>query len=483
MRTKTTLALTGIWFSLSAIIAFFITGSVLFGARTERNYRNLIDSAAANHAVASAHYIAALEGGFAALAEFAGEIEDADELAAFLDSYAQSQRNVNFIGVNRLLPNIGEGDHADITARVSAIPDDGRLYAVPFQNTPTVEYGLAIRGEIGGNSDTLMIVYSAAAVSSVLESVTLPAGGRLALRDTHGNIIDGVRLSNSLPDIRGEIRRGHSVGESGWTVYAVGNVRAVRETASDALNGLFAITFLLCAAGLVMTLLITRRLGIPLDDITKAMSQLRRGDRAVRITVAPRDARNEYGELAARFNDFADALSGKATRKDEKPLPLRISRVSLDALTGVYSRRAVTDYINAQIMGTPATPFTPFAVIYVTLKEFTDFNDKRGHASGDLALRFAARELQEAISEHGGGGEVGRYGGDEFVLAVRGSTEKDAKDIAKQIMKRLKSGYTEDSSEKITIVPEIGIAMVTNTPAEAAGVISAAINNMRGNRK
>lgn len=82
---------------------------------------------------------------------------------------------------------------------------------------------------------------------------------------------------------------------------------------------------------------------------------------------------------------------------------------SFDSLTGLLSRRAVLDEVNARI-----TKRDHFALALVDLDGFKTVNDSRGHAMGDALLRAVSQRFLAC------GDAVGRLGGDEFVVLLDG---------------------------------------------------------------
>jgi diguanylate cyclase (GGDEF)-like protein/PAS domain S-box-containing protein len=91
----------------------------------------------------------------------------------------------------------------------------------------------------------------------------------------------------------------------------------------------------------------------------------------------------------------------------------------LDALTEVYSRRAMMDRIEAAVLS--ADEF-PVALYFIDLDGFKAVNDELGHREGDQVLVAIAQALRQGA---GAGHAVGRFGGDEFlVLAPVGDREE-----------------------------------------------------------
>lgn len=85
-----------------------------------------------------------------------------------------------------------------------------------------------------------------------------------------------------------------------------------------------------------------------------------------------------------------------------------------DSLTGVLSREAFADELDQAFAGAEKKPF---ALLFIDLNDFKQVNDKYGHLVGDDCLRAAGQRLSSVIR---GGDAVGRFGGDEFLILLRG---------------------------------------------------------------
>jgi len=87
-------------------------------------------------------------------------------------------------------------------------------------------------------------------------------------------------------------------------------------------------------------------------------------------------------------------------------------RAWLDPLTQTYNRQRFHELLEAAIRRHPSAP-PP--VLMVDLNHFKQLNDTLGHAEGDRALLRVAERLRESVLPED---LVGRYGGDEFVVAL-----------------------------------------------------------------
>jgi diguanylate cyclase (GGDEF)-like protein len=92
-----------------------------------------------------------------------------------------------------------------------------------------------------------------------------------------------------------------------------------------------------------------------------------------------------------------------------------------DALTGAASRLRATHLI-ANFLRLADRQKLPVALAVLDLDHFKQVNDTHGHATGDEVLRKLVRLLGEKLRE---GDVLARWGGEEFVVAMFGSTKED----------------------------------------------------------
>ncbi len=91
-----------------------------------------------------------------------------------------------------------------------------------------------------------------------------------------------------------------------------------------------------------------------------------------------------------------------------------------DALTGLLSRRAVLAALDAGLMARESV-----GVIYCDIDKFKEINDTLGHPAGDELLIGISTRLTEAAKEAPFDCEVGRLGGDEYLLVATGGTKAE----------------------------------------------------------
>jgi len=90
-----------------------------------------------------------------------------------------------------------------------------------------------------------------------------------------------------------------------------------------------------------------------------------------------------------------------------------------DSLTGVSNRRALISSLT-ETLAFARRHNMPFWVVFIDLDHFKQINDRFGHRAGDRLLETITARLRQLLRQDD---IIGRYGGDEFVLLLRGGPE------------------------------------------------------------
>jgi diguanylate cyclase (GGDEF)-like protein len=89
----------------------------------------------------------------------------------------------------------------------------------------------------------------------------------------------------------------------------------------------------------------------------------------------------------------------------------------LDELTGVMTRSAILNQLDQAVAAAGQENHT-LTLIFLDLDHFMRFNEEYGHVVGDMFLNGIMKMFKDTFGQDQ---LVGRYGGDEFVAAVRGA--------------------------------------------------------------
>jgi diguanylate cyclase (GGDEF)-like protein len=133
---------------------------------------------------------------------------------------------------------------------------------------------------------------------------------------------------------------------------------------------------------------------------------------------------------------------------------------SCDSLTGCLNRRTFVEQAEALLAEALASR-RPFAFMMIDADHFKSINDRFGHQAGDRVLVGLSDHLRRYC---GPPNLVGRYGGEEFCIALIGLSDAAVQHLAEQIRRSVAS-VTAWLPGNATVTVSIGIATVQDAPA------------------
>ncbi|MDD5496549.1 MAG: sensor domain-containing diguanylate cyclase, partial [Candidatus Omnitrophica bacterium] len=95
------------------------------------------------------------------------------------------------------------------------------------------------------------------------------------------------------------------------------------------------------------------------------------------------------------------------------------------------------------------------SLLILDIDNFKNYNDRYGHAAGDLVLKHMAREISSMVRE---GDIIARYGGEEMALLLFGMNKKEAALEAEAIRKRIEKGSMMLRRQKMPLTVSIGLS-------------------------
>jgi diguanylate cyclase (GGDEF)-like protein len=129
----------------------------------------------------------------------------------------------------------------------------------------------------------------------------------------------------------------------------------------------------------------------------------------------------------------------------------RLRRLALvDALTGILNRRAIFEVLEKCVANVDRTG-RDLSILMVDIDHFKSLNDAHGHIQGDCVLKSVASLLKQASRLQD---EVGRYGGEEFLIVLPESGEDEAMTVAERVRREVQ----DHECEGLWVTVSVGVA-------------------------
>ncbi len=133
----------------------------------------------------------------------------------------------------------------------------------------------------------------------------------------------------------------------------------------------------------------------------------------------------------------------------------RIEQLAItDKLTGVYNRRAF-DLFMSQILRESERNQEHLSLILMDIDHFKQVNDTLGHLAGDKTIQEVVRVTRGMIRN---ADIICRWGGEEFLLIMRGCDEADGMRMAEKIRTAVEAQAIYYEGRKITVTVSLGVA-------------------------
>jgi diguanylate cyclase (GGDEF)-like protein len=160
------------------------------------------------------------------------------------------------------------------------------------------------------------------------------------------------------------------------------------------------------------------------------------------------------------------ALEVKKVNLYEKVQELAIT----DGLTGIYVRRHFLERLNEE-MPRARRHKLKLSMLMIDLDHFKQCNDTYGHLVGDIVLKEIAKIMKEHIRQVD---LLGRYGGEEFVIALPDTDKNSAAHVSDRIRQSVEKHKFRAYDETITMTISIGVATYPEDGDDVAVLIDRA---------
>ncbi len=138
-----------------------------------------------------------------------------------------------------------------------------------------------------------------------------------------------------------------------------------------------------------------------------------------------------------------------------------------DPLSGCLNRRAFFEQFSA-LFKTAQTEGPELTCMMVDLDHFKRINDRFGHAVGDDVIAGTAKILREITGEDG---IVGRYGGEEFCIALKGLQPSRCLELANEIRGEIQRTSVDWLGDNNRATSSIGLAHLSSHPNDVKEIV------------
>lgn len=240
------------------------------------------------------------------------------------------------------------------------------------------------------------------------------------------------------------------------------------------------VILLLIALGefLALSYIIVRPVSVIADALAKGVDQDGNITRDIPIS-----SRDEFGKLAALFNDMRSQLNEANLRLQSKieladsrlqennqqlrqqatelqSLNEELRRLTItDPMTGLHNRRHF-DAIMETDLALSRRHNEVSSIIIIDLDHFKNINDTFGHKTGDRVLIHVANILKSKLRKTD---TICRIGGEEFAVISRRAGIEDAMTVGEKLRKAVEMNPLQAGKNCISLTISIGISSLPST--------------------
>ncbi|MBI4792529.1 MAG: GGDEF domain-containing protein [Deltaproteobacteria bacterium] len=120
---------------------------------------------------------------------------------------------------------------------------------------------------------------------------------------------------------------------------------------------------------------------------------------------------------------------------------------TLDPLTGLANRRHFMNVFHDEIARADRQTLT-LSIVFLDLDFFKKINDTYGHHMGDKVIREASRFIETHCRPYD---TIARWGGEEYVILLPSSDEKEAALFAERIRAGIAAGFSPEIPFPLTV--------------------------------
>jgi len=179
-----------------------------------------------------------------------------------------------------------------------------------------------------------------------------------------------------------------------------------------------------------------------------------------------------HEELDLRTRDACSANARLSVAYEQLALAnKKLHEVAItDELTGLPNRRRIIERLEHEWKASIRRD-TPLSCVVIDIDHFKAVNDTYGHVVGDAVLRSASRALRTTARGHE---EIGRLGGEEFLLICPLTTAREAAVAAERLRRAIDDMQIHVNETSIHVTISLGVADRVATTQDVEALLSSA---------
>lgn len=153
-----------------------------------------------------------------------------------------------------------------------------------------------------------------------------------------------------------------------------------------------------------------------------------------------------------------------------------------DPLTGIFNKRQIEllarkDFARASRRRDKRLGDAEFALVMIDVDRFKHINDSYGHVAGDALLRQFAERVVNSLRSYD---DVGRFGGEEFLVVLPGSGLEQARSVALKIWGVIREEPFILEGERVQVTASFGVAALADGDDDYLQVLKRADERLYG---
>jgi len=202
------------------------------------------------------------------------------------------------------------------------------------------------------------------------------------------------------------------------------------------------------------------------------------------LVVGPKIYAENFSLADIQFLGAAATRTALALQNAQLYTRLR-DQAQTDFLTGLPNHRQLQDLLASNLWMQAASETERFSIAMVDVDNFKLFNEVHGHQTGDDVLRRVAKTMRATLRP---GDTLGRYGGDEFLLILPGTTLEEARAMMSTLARSVRKVAVDASDSELSAAESLpvriswGVASCPDDASEVRGLVSTADSRLMQER-